>query len=394
MSSEISLNDTTNITIIDGISSPLSNTSNATLSSEKYIPHTERPEYYIVPIVFTLIFVIGVLGNGALIFFFVRYPQMRNPPNTYILSLALGDLLVIIFGVPFVSVIYTTRDWLFGEIICSLQMTVSDLSVSVTVITLTALSAERYLAIVDPVNRRASTRQSALVSIIIIWFISILFALPTALFSGIRNFPTSDGGEVAVCFPFPEWLGETYPKIVVLFKMLLLYAIPLIIIAIFYCLMARHLFSTTVALPGEAFHQRHRVIQMAARRKVAKMVLAFVFIFAICFLPNHVFLMWFYYNPNAIADFNNFWNALRIIGFCLSFINSCINPVALYCISGTFRKYFNYHLFCGLCGAGNQERSLSRLRYYSSAAVITSRTDHFDMSTLNGPEKIHFKAYQ
>lgn len=358
---------------------------------EPYIPHTERLEFYLVPALFAVIFLVGVLGNGALVFFFVRYPQMRNPPNTYILSLAVGDLLVIVFGVPFVSIIYTTKSWPFGEVVCRLQQTVSDLSIGVTVITLTALSAERYLAIVDPVNRRASNRHSAFIATGFIWVLSVLFALPAILFSRVQYFSTSDGSNVAICTPFPSWLGEDYPKAVVLTKMLLLYAIPLIIITVFYCLMSRHLIATTDLLPGEAFHQRHRVAQMAARRKVAKMVLAFVCIFAICFLPNHVFLMWFYFHPTAKRDFNYFWNVFRIVGFCLSFINSCINPVALYCISGTFRKYFNYHLFCGLCGAGH-DRSLSTFKYHSSAAVLTSRTDHIDMPTLNEPDKIqlHF----
>lgn len=68
------------------------------------------------------------------------------------------------------------------------------------------------------------------------------------------------------------------------------------------------------------------------------MVLSFVVIFAICFFPSHVFLLWFYYSPNSEENFNAFWNCLRIIGFCLGFINSCINPITLYCLSGTFRK--------------------------------------------------------
>jgi len=71
------------------------------------------------------------------------------------------------------------------------------------------------------------------------------------------------------------------------------------------------------------------------------MVLSFVVIFAICFLPSHVFLLWFYFDPQAEYNYNDFWHVLRILGFCLSFINSCINPITLYCVSGTFRKVRN-----------------------------------------------------
>lgn len=81
--------------------------------------------------------------------------------------------------------------------------------------------------------------------------------------------------------------------------------------------------------------------QVLARKKVAKMVMAFVIIFAICFFPQHVFMLWFYINPNSQQDYNTFWHYFRILGFCLAFTNSCINPIALYCVSGTFRKYFD-----------------------------------------------------
>lgn len=71
------------------------------------------------------------------------------------------------------------------------------------------------------------------------------------------------------------------------------------------------------------------------------MVLSFVVIFAICFFPSHFFFIWFYYYPDAEKDYNLFWHSFRMVGFCLSFINSCINPITLYCVSGTFRKVRN-----------------------------------------------------
>lgn len=80
---------------------------------------------------------------------------------------------------------------------------------------------------------------------------------------------------------------------------------------------------------------------MKARKKVAKMVMAFVIVFAVCFFPQHVFMLWFYIHPTAQQDYNDFWHYFRILGFCLAFTNSCINPIALYCVSSTFRKYFD-----------------------------------------------------
>jgi len=61
-----------------------------------YIPYPERPETYIVPVIFSLILIMGVTGNGFLILILLCDAAMRNIPNTYVFSLAVGDLLVSI----------------------------------------------------------------------------------------------------------------------------------------------------------------------------------------------------------------------------------------------------------------------------------------------------------
>lgn len=61
---------------------------------DQYVPYADRPETYIVPILFLLILVVGVAGNGVLVLTLLRHANLRNIPNTYVLSLALGDLLV------------------------------------------------------------------------------------------------------------------------------------------------------------------------------------------------------------------------------------------------------------------------------------------------------------
>ncbi|MPD05912.1 Neuropeptide CCHamide-1 receptor [Portunus trituberculatus] len=43
----------------------------------EYLPYHLRPETYLVPLVFAGIFVTGVVGNGALIFMFLKHPTLR-----------------------------------------------------------------------------------------------------------------------------------------------------------------------------------------------------------------------------------------------------------------------------------------------------------------------------
>lgn len=54
--------------------------SNAT--EVPYIPYESRPETYIIPIVFALIFIIGVIGNATLVLVFLKHRSMSTIPNT------------------------------------------------------------------------------------------------------------------------------------------------------------------------------------------------------------------------------------------------------------------------------------------------------------------------
>lgn len=47
-----------------------------------YEDYMYRPETYLVPIMFGIIFIVGVVGNGTLIIVFIRHRAMRNVPNT------------------------------------------------------------------------------------------------------------------------------------------------------------------------------------------------------------------------------------------------------------------------------------------------------------------------
>lgn len=348
---------------------------NETANNHDYVPFAERAETYIIPVIFAIIFVIGVLGNGTLVLIFARHKNMRNVPNTYILSLALGDLLVILICVPFTSTVYTFDSWPYGLFICKLSEAAKDVSIGVSVFTLTVLSADRFFAIVDPLKKlhssiggRRATRFTVLVTGAV-WTLSVLLAVPALVFSYLRSFQVNNETSFQVCYPYPERLGSWYPKTAITAKFFVYYSVPLTIIGCFYVLMARHLLRSTRNMPGEAQGQQAR--QIRARKKVAKTVLTFVMVFALCFFPQHVFMLWFYHDPYSDEHYNQFWHIFRLFGFLMSFINSCVNPIALYFVSGAFRKHFDLYLFRA-CKTGSKNHP--RRRRFRSTAKTTTHT--------------------
>ena len=306
---------------------------------------THLPEGYVLPFLFALIFIVGVLGNGTLIFIVLRNKVMRNVPNIFIVSLAFGDLLLILVSVPFTATIYTFTEWPYGNFVCKLNEFLQALSLGVSVFTLTALSADRFVAIVDPMKRhRTSSLGITLAVAGAIWTLSAALA-SIELFAAHTRTKNFYGTLIEVCEIHPPHWGEWYPKAHAVVRFVVYFAIPMVIIGVLYLLMALILLSSGRRFPGEvaATQSQQQQRQLEARRKVAKVVLSFVVVFIICWLPRHIYLLWFFFDPGL---FNLFWHVFKIIGFCLTFINSCVNPLALYFLSKQFRKFYNHYLLC------------------------------------------------
>lgn len=91
------------------------------------------------------------------------------------------------------------ESWPYGELICKVSECAKDISIGVSVFTLTALSAERYCAIVNPMRRhvsgRLSTKPVTLLTALGIWVLAILLALPAAIFSYVPDLPLEEANK-------------------------------------------------------------------------------------------------------------------------------------------------------------------------------------------------------
>ncbi|XP_022914615.2 neuropeptide CCHamide-2 receptor-like [Onthophagus taurus] len=307
----------------------------------EYTPYNERPETYIVLALFFMTFVVAVLGNGTLFFVFLRHKSMRSVPNAYIFSLSLAELLLIL---TCISTIYTVESWPWGVILCKTSEVVKGISTGVSVFTLTALSIERYRAVVNPL-RRLQTKSLTVMIVVVIWLLAIILSIPDGIFTDITSYTENSSSNVIhICTPFLATVTTTYKKYIIAGKAFVFCIVPLFVIASLCILMTKKLHAGVNEIPGQL--QGQSLYQIRVRRNVARMVLCFVFLFFICFLPLHVFFLWFFFHSTAETDYDEYWHKIKIVGFCLSFSSSCINLVALYCVSGVYRQYFNRCLFC------------------------------------------------
>lgn len=107
---------------------------------------------------------------------------------------------------------------------------------------------------------------------------------------------------------------------------------------------------------------------METRKRLAKIVLVFVGLFAVCWLPTHVLYLYRSFNYHKI-DPSLGHMIITLVARVLSFCNSCVNPFALYFLSESFRRHFNAQLCCRM--VPHRQRSASYLNS-TSAIRMTS----------------------
>ncbi|XP_030065764.1 bombesin receptor subtype-3 [Microcaecilia unicolor] len=300
-----------------------------------------------ISVTYSVIISVGFLGNAILIKVFFKVKSMQTVPNIFIASLALGDLLLLLTCVPVDATRYIVDKWLFGRLGCKVISFIQLTSVGVSVFTLTVLSADRYRAIVKPLELQSSDAVlKTCGKACCVWIISMLLAVPEAVFSDLYLFLSPDENTTfEACAPYPV-SEKVLQEIHSVLCFLVFYLIPLTIISVYYCLIARTLYRSTFNMPAE--EQAHARKQIESRKRIAKTVLVLVGLFAFCWLPNHILYLYRSFTYRSSVDSSAFHLTATIFSRCLAFSNSCVNPFALYWLSKSFRQHFKKQVLCCL----------------------------------------------
>ncbi|NXK78136.1 EDNRB protein, partial [Amazona guildingii] len=137
---------------------------------------------YINTIVSCTIFIVGIIGNSTLLRIIYKNKCMRNGPNVLIASLALGDLLYILIALPINVYKLLAKDWPFGVQVCKLVPFIQKASVGITVLSLCALSIDRYRAVASWSRIQGiGIPMWKAVEVMLIWAVAIVLAVPEAI---------------------------------------------------------------------------------------------------------------------------------------------------------------------------------------------------------------------
>ncbi|ESP01986.1 hypothetical protein LOTGIDRAFT_111302 [Lottia gigantea] len=327
---------------------------------------------------YSVIFLLSMVGNILVIATLIQNKRMRTVTNVFLLSLAISDLLLAVFCMPFTLVPVLLRNFIFGAVMCVLIRYLQAVSVGASCFTLVAISMERYYAICQPLHSRSwQTLSHSYRSIAVCWALSAFIMTPIAVFQS--HIPLPSGAHACrEIWPDTDW--EMAYNV---FLDLALLVIPVLIMTIAYGCVIRNLardvrsdfninpyengktlelklfkdsvrsatssqssadegnFTPPIMKRSRKVHRiRHTNPEKIRQNKirVIKMLFVVVLEFFICWTPVYVIQTW------MIFDFKSAKQHLSPITktffHLLSYFSSCCNPITYCFMNKKFREAF------------------------------------------------------
>ena len=277
-------------------------------------------------IIFCLAFVLGVFGNGVVIW--VTGFKMKKTVNTvWYLNLAVADFLFTAFLPLGVTYLLLDNHWPFGNFMCRLNALVLPLNMFASVYILVVISVDRCVSVVWPVwaQNHRSVRKASCVSLGV-WILALILSTPYFIFRDT----TPDNGDNIFCYnnfalsddyedPSVNQLRQLRRQAMTITRVLLGFVVPFTVIVSCYSVIIHRL-------------RRNRTLASQSSRPF-KIIAAIITTFFLCWAPFYsMTVIVMVYHTTIHSDMKYMIISLSI-ATSLGFLNSCLNPL-LYVFMG------------------------------------------------------------
>lgn len=166
-----------------------------------------------------LIIFFTLVGNSLVIAAVVKERRLRKVSNSFVINLAVSDILVGTLVTPIALAYQLHGEWIFSRSLCDFWVSVDVTCCTASITNLCAISYDRYNAITQPLKYASKrTLKRALLLILIVWLYSLCIAIPP--FFGWR---TKEDGLVSKECKISQDVGYTFYSTVGAFYLPLLF---------------------------------------------------------------------------------------------------------------------------------------------------------------------------
>ncbi|KAF0032851.1 hypothetical protein F2P81_015141 [Scophthalmus maximus] len=276
----------------------------------------ERFQIALLPSVYGVEFIVALTGNlFALWLLVVR--ERRNWHTGVVLScnLAISDLLYIL-TLPLLIVYYSLgKHWVFGDAACIIERFLFTCNLYVSIFFIMAISMNRCVALACPFFTRSHVRPAHVkAASVIIWVVVGGISGPVLKFATVcHNVHTDKTLCVSFCDqnPADEIPHFTYKVFLAVFGCL----VPFVVTFASYCVVIWVVWKNVS-------------ITSLEKRKVALLVTSVLVLYAVSFVPYHVFQTYHLYLRVRYPDSFVCWvYTMYQVSKGLAILNMCIHPI-------------------------------------------------------------------
>nr|XP_054767288.1 gastrin/cholecystokinin type B receptor-like [Lytechinus pictus] len=273
---------------------------------------------------------IGLAGNLLVMAVLFQRRTTRKSADALIGALAAADFMTSLFMIPHREP-QTVPDTLIGHLACKVLLSSVFMWVSVmaSVFTLTAISVERFIAVVYPLYaKRYLTTRRTITTVIIIWVCCAIINCQSFVVTSVD--PSTRNCIV-------RYKSMVSQKIFGICVFLLLFVIPTSIMLLSQILIARELQRQSVRFADDQrtdpSSPAYNILR--AKKRVVRLLLIVVSMYIICWAPDHIAFLAFNLH---LLDVSFLYSPLYHGLVVLAFFNSCVNPIIYGVNYPEFRK--------------------------------------------------------
>ncbi|XP_053574664.1 growth hormone secretagogue receptor type 1-like [Bombina bombina] len=293
--------------------------------------------HFLIPVTIICIclFLLGICGNLLTILIFKRYKNMRSTVNMYLSSMAVSDILIFL-GLPSdLYRIWKYKPYVFGDFACKFLVYLSETCTYCTILHITTVSIERYLAICFPLKAKILiTKKRVKIIIVLLWLFALLTAGPIFFLFGVEHPHGSVAEESRECRHMEHSAQNGLLQIMIWISTIYFF-LPMFFLTLLYGLICRKLWSKhEIRLQTAANRGRHH-------RQTVKMLAVVIVCFLLCWLPFHVgrlLFAWGGIEEYMLYELSQYFNLISMVLFYLS---ATINPILYNIMSQKFRSAMN-----------------------------------------------------
>lgn len=290
-------------------------------------------EAVFIPVLYTLAFVVGVLGNGVLLGVLVQSRRTWSVTDTFILHLGVADVLLLL-TLPFWAAQSAQADgWTFGTPLCKIAGAVFTVNFYCGIFLLACISLDRYLSIVHATQMYSRRKPWVVqVSCLGVWLLSLLLSVPDWIFlAGVRD----DRRSRTECVPYYANFASNNEAISVWRQWRL--ASRLI-----YHIVGFLLPSAVLIFCYSCILQRLRCgSQSLQKQKAFRVIVAVVVVFFLCWTPYNITLMVDTLHSRNSSDTCGVRTSLeraKTITSSVGYLHCCLNPILYAFVGVKFRR--------------------------------------------------------